>query len=377
MAAEKPHEDIKKVYLFSGEVDPRRQSAVDELIEQLVDPEVRAFDLQEFDGNESSAEGILSAASTVPLLSERKVVVVDRVERLNPEDQLKIAGFIPKMGAKTCLILLVGEDESRSRPRKASREKENSESQKRKRGLQQELVTAVKKHGVVVSFAKLKSEGIGALVSKQVTSRGKKIESLALQNLSRIMQASPSTIESEVEKLCAYVGDHEIISAGDVDQVITKSPEDRIFPLIDAVAAGQEGHAVHLLNETFAASARPDIEVLRILPMVAKHFRMLYQVKFLQTQGVRVLSSTPEELRSLLPLEHNPLSLLDWQQRKLMDQARAFSLDEIRTCMKEILACELAAKGQGEADGSPKLHMEILVLKLSRRKQAQRAAATR
>ena len=365
---------IYTAYLFTGEVDSRRAAAVDRIVSQVVDAGSETFDLEKFDGNAASVENILAAINMVPFGSDRKVVVVDRVDRLNPNDQERIAAFIPKLGQQSCLILLASEDgTSKSKPSQAAKEKtadeEGPESQKRSKGLQPKLAAAVKAHGKVVSLPKLKSQDLAALAAQIVKAHSKKIEPLALQALTYSVAAHPATIEREVEKLEAYTGDRDTITLNDVERVVPRSPEDRVFPLIDAVAAGQSETAVHLLNETFMASPKPDNEVMRMVSLLAKHFRLLYQVKYLMTEHkVRYLDSLPDELQSMLMREHNPISVLPWQKPKLINQANMFTLDDLRRCLKQTLLCELAVKGLGRSNASPRLNLEMLVLKLSRRK---------
>lgn len=358
-------DEIKKVYLFTGKIDPRRQSAVDDLVARIVDADSAAFDLEKFDGDTSNAEKILAAANMAPFTSERKVVIVDQVDKLSADDQSRIAGFIPKLGERSCLILLGGEADSSRKKTSASKE---GNTQKSMKGLQSELAAAVKKHGAVVNFAKLKSEALGALIMEAVKSQGKKIEPAALQALVRSVESNPSVIKNEVEKLATYAADRDTITFSDVDKLISKSPEDRLFPFIDAIAAKQQDRVVQLLDETLAASAKPDNEVLRILSMMARHFRMLYQVRFLRDQGIRNLNSVPEEIQSMLPVEQNPLSMMDWQREKLVAQSNHFTLKDIRECLRQVLACELVAKGQDFKESSPRLNLEMMVIRLSQRR---------
>lgn len=372
-------DDTKRVYLYTGEVDARRQSAVDDLVARLVDTEFAAFDLGIFDGNDSTAENILTAAATAPLTSQKKVVIVDRVDRLSAGEQVRIADFIPRLGAKTCLVLLTSEEElSRRRPsgsRQAKNEgEENREQRKRAAGLQPELAAAAKAHGAVVNFAKLKSDGVGTLVREALARHDKKIQPPALQALVGSAQSNPAVIESEVAKLAAYTAERDTITADDVDKVVCKSPEDRVFPLIDAIAARRPAEAIRLLHETFAASPKPDDEVPRILGLLGRHFRMLYQTRFLKNQGVKHLGSVPEKLQSMLMQERrqSPLSVTPWQKGKFLQQANSFSLEEIRGCLKQVLSCELAVKGITE-EGSPRLNLEMLVLRLCRRKRTAKS----
>ena len=367
---------VPVAYLFSGEVDARRDQAVDDLIGRMVDPGSAVFDLSRFEGDEANADGIIAAAMTLPLASERRVVVVNRIERLDPDDQCKIANFLVKLGPASCIIFLTGEDGKPKQGSKSSKKDEDEEpeegaTKKRKKGLQSELVKAVKAHGQVVDFARMKSEDLAALIASSIAALGKKIDPSALQSLARSLTANPGSIEKEAEKLAAYAGDRDRITLEDVDAVTTKSPEERVFPLIDAIAARRPDHAIRLLNETMAASAKIDSEVLKIISMLAGHFRRLYQVRFLKEQGVKNFAYVPEELRELLPEDSrmNPLSMQDWQLKKFVEQSGAFSLEELEQCIKHILTCELASKGIGKGDGSSRLNLEMLVFKLSQRKR--------
>ena len=368
-------EGKKDVYLITGEVDSRRQSKLDEL---AAPPKGGVdSDIEKFDGFRATADQIIEAVATLPFLAERKVVIVDRVDRLNPDDQGRLAKFIDKLGPAIRLILITSEGQGKQAQSRQKKEEEEDEGEpkKRKKGLQPELSKKVKSVGTVVDFGKMRMGDLSAELRKGLQARGKKIEGEALQALTNSISANPSIAGSELDKLVAYVGDQAAITVRDVDRVVTKSPEDRVFPLIDAIAMRRPHSAMRLLNETFAASAKPDGEVPKILGMMGRHFRLLYQTKFLQTQGVSNLKAVPEELQALLIQERklNPAGLADFQQRLFSEQANAFSLNEIELCMKHVLACELAVKGLGKTAASPRLNLEMLILRLSQRKRSRQA----
>ena len=363
----------KEVYMITGEVDSRRQAAVQELVTPLKGS--GDFEIEKFDGFKATADEIIEAMATLPFLSERKVVVVDRVDRLSPDDQGRLAKFIPKLGPASRLILMTADDQGKQTQarRKRDEEEEEEEPKKRRKGLQPEVSKAVKDVGTVLRFGKMRSSDLSAQLRKGLLARGKKIEEQALQALTNSIAASPAIADSELDKLVSYVGDRDPITLRDVDRVVTKSPDDRVFPLIDAIAMRRPQSAMRLLNETFAASAKPDGEVPKILGMMGRHFRLLYQTKFLQTQGVRDLTAIPEELQACLIQERklNPMGVTDFQQKKFMEQAGIFSLNEIELCLKHVLACELAVKGLGKTAASPRLSLEMLILRLSQRKKTR------
>lgn len=369
---------IKKVYLFSGEADSRREAAVNKIIEQAINPDWAVFDLQKFDGDSAVPEDIMVAAATVPFGSPKKVVIVYSVDKLNADAQSRLASFIPKQCEHACLILLANESGEGKRKPASSTKNVDSEAEgaKTKKGLRSELSAKVKEHGSVIKFPKLKSKELISLIkeniSASVSALGKRIEPGALETLARALEGNPASIEREVEKLATYACERDVITLSDVKFLIPIPPSDRVFALIDAVSAGRSDLAIEHLNDTLAYTTKQLEEILKALSLLARHFRMLYQVKFLMDEGrVRSLRFVPEELQALLPIEQNPLSMSDWQQNKLMDQARLFSIEELQQCLRLILNCELAIKGQGKAVGSPRLNLEMLIMKLSQRKSVK------
>ncbi len=365
---------IARVYLFTGESDDRRKAAVDEIVRTVVDAGSEMFDLEVVDGEEASAADILAAVSTAPFASQRKVVVVERVERLSQQDQQRIAAFLPKLSSGSCLIMLVGEQSSprarqKSRARAEQADESSGEQRKPARGLSADLEKAAKAQGRVETFARLKPAQLEKVAATEAEKHGKKIERAALALLSRSVEENAALLRREVEKLALYVGDRDTITIRDVENAACRSPEDQVFRLIDAIGRKRAGRAIRLLGDTFAASGRPENEVPRILALMARHFRLLYQLRFLKTAGVRRFDSVPSELQALLPKERGALSLSDWQRRRLLDQASLFSLDQVRDCLKRVLACELATKGLGADMGSGRLNLEMLVVRLCDRRQ--------
>lgn len=365
-------DSISRAYLFTGESDVRRQDAVQDLIRKLVEPSSEGFDLDVVDGEEVSASDVLSSVTTAPFMSERKVVVLERADRLPQDDQEKVAAFIPRLPSLSCLILLTGDDttsrsrqsQSKAKQKDKGDEDEAEEEKRPKKGLNPALQKAVKSHGSVVNFAKMKSDELGRTAVARAGRLGKRLDAGAAALLSRSVEGSAVLLDREIEKLAAYVGERDTITPKDVEAVASRSPEDKVFTLIDAIGARKSGDAMHLLDETLAASPKPEGDVLRILALMARHFRMLYQLRFLRDAGLRQFGSLPEEVAELLPKEPSVLSLADWQRNKLIAQLGYFSTDQLERCLREVLDCELAAKGLGAETTSNRLSLEVLLVKL-------------
>jgi len=362
------------VYMFTGETDVRRESELERLIEKALDAAFADFDLERFDGNNTSGEAVVMAAMTAPLGSGKKVVIVDRVDKLRPEEQLYLAEFIPKLSQNTCLILL-STDEFSAKQKKESKAgskdfediglEADGTSGRRRKGLQPELLKTVREHGKVYNFTKMKPDDIRIVVQDLLKEYGLQIQPTALQSLVQALESNPSVLSKEIEKLATYMGEQKTITSSDIESVITQTMEDRVFRVIDAIATRRPDQALKYLSETFSVSTRPDDEVTRILALIGRHFRSLYQVRFLKEQGVRMPQSIPEDLQGMMMEDGNPLDAPDWQRRKLSQQADMFTLNDLRDCLSSVLACELAVKGIGNATSSQRLSLEMLVLKLS------------
>lgn len=382
---------FEKVYLFTGEIDIRREIEIEKITSALINPDFRMFDLEELNASSVSGSDILSAVSTIPFASERKVVIVDRIEQLDADDQLKLVATIPHLSDQSCLIMMCAGSVKASKATKSSdsqqpkpaspqeddgsdedeTETDNTDGRKKK-GLTTQLTNAVKKNGAVINYIRMKADTLAPLIQQLVVNHGKDIKSPALTMLTSCLITNPSMADKEVEKLAAYIGDRKVISLEDVEAVIEKPDEDRIFPLIDAIASAQANRSVEFLNETFAASIKPDQDVLKTVSLLARHFRILYQAKFLQDEA-RSLGIPSDDIGSYMLKDQNPLKLSsDWQRNKINAQAKAFSKKELQWCMKRILECELSAKGIGKTGGTPRLNLEMLIFKLSQRKMGRR-----
>ncbi|MDH7481178.1 MAG: DNA polymerase III subunit delta [Armatimonadota bacterium] len=362
-----------RVCLFTGEVDARRYEAVDALINRFVDPAFAEFDLEYIDAETSSASQILSAVSTVPFASERKVVVVQDVDCLSADEQVKIADFLPKLSARSCLILLTSEKAIAVKPKSQAKEKASTgadgEEEAPRKGLQPKLRSAVAKYGTIVHAEKLKGEALRRAVVAEARKHGKDIQQAAAEALAYSIEGSLALMQREIEKLAIYIGDRKTITLADVERLTPRPPEDRIFPMIDAIGAGKQAQAIRLLQETLMASARPEEEVMRILAMLARHFRLLYQMAYLKQIGLDPFSKVPDDVADMLPKEHNILETAEYARRAMAAQLRFFTMPQIMKCLKQVLATELVTKGvEGEAS-SRRLNLEILIMRLCDRER--------
>ena len=107
---------------------------------------------------------------------------------------------------------------------------------------------------------------------------------------------------SQIEKLCIYCGNKELIGVADVKAIVSDTKVESVFEFTDALGAKDLGKALRMLTTLLEDGEAP----LRILGGVARHYRQLWQVRELldrkvpsgrSGEGLRDQSVLPEEGR--------------------------------------------------------------------------------
>ncbi|OFX15972.1 MAG: DNA polymerase III subunit delta [Armatimonadetes bacterium RBG_16_58_9] len=361
----RPREEAnKRAYLLKGEDEFRKRQELDKLIGSLVAEDFADFDLEELDGSSATADRIMAGLNVPPFSSSQRVVLVKFANKMNEDEQRKLATALPKAPRTGCLIVV------NPAPEKADgKVKKGSE-------VIGDLSRAIRKVGEVRSLPMMRPESARAFAKSLFVKSGKKIDERGLAHFVQRVGNDSSVIASEARKLIDYSGDSDAISAQDVATVTSETPEEKIFKLVDAIAARNQGQAVRLLSELFESGTNPDGDAARALAMIARHFRLLWQVKTLQESGIRNFTrdAVPDRIAAALPSSPNVLDVVarqGWMANRLSTQARSFTGGDLARCFAAISRADLMLKGITDDIEDPTVVMELLVLELSRKSPAR------
>jgi len=97
---------ISRLYLFSGEEEFLKREALDKLIQFLIPPPDRNFDLDILHASRSSTLEIINKASTFPVRSAKRLVIVYEVDKLKPSDQQLLLTHLKGLPDSSCLVLV-------------------------------------------------------------------------------------------------------------------------------------------------------------------------------------------------------------------------------------------------------------------------------
>jgi len=363
MAAKTKTTGEPRAYLLKGDDEVGKQQALDHLLAKLVAGDFIDFDLEHMEGDSTTSERIMAGLGVPPFGSPRRVVLVKYANKIDNAEQEKLATQIEKTPASGCLILV-----------NPAAEKDDG---KPKKGAEVigELSKAIRKIGEVKDFGGGTKAQIQARAHEYAqslfTKAGKKLDSNAMKTFLQRAGTDLSIIGSEAQKLIDYSGDSQKITQAEAEAVTSETPEEKVFKLIDAIAARNQALSLRLIGELLEEGDDPRSDAPKTLGTIARQFRLVWQMKALQEAGVRTFNkaSVPEDILAMLPSEPNLLEVLGrqaWMADRIGRQARSLSRADLIRCFNAIARTDQTLKGiDGDMD-DPTLAMDLLVMELAK-----------
>jgi DNA polymerase-3 subunit delta len=345
---------LRRVYLFHGEDDYQKEEALHLLRKEALDESFAEFDSQTMEAQSSAPEEILAAAGLAPFASPVRLVVVEGAEayrrRERADEADRLATGIAGLGASSCLVLVVGAEEDESG---------------RKTILNAKLDAAIRAHGAVVSFRALTEEALREWVHRRARSAGKQIEPEAAERLALASHGDRTALRNELEKAICYSGERPSITMEDVQATGSYDPEDVMFKLVEAITLQNADRSLRLLRELLRYDTRPQSVAGKLIALLGRQFRLLWQAGELQRRRVPHMSlrNLPEEVLSELPAETNIRSMT-WKGRELYQQAQRWDRRRLHEAFGLLLDCDLANKGGGEGSEDVVTNIELLIIRL-------------
>jgi DNA polymerase III subunit delta len=176
------------IYLY-GDEDVLKDEAVKAVLDRVVDPGLRDFNYDVRSAGQLEPDQVESLCTTLPMMADRRLVVIRDVELWNKRAKAKAAvlHYLSHPAPETVLILLAGA------PRKEAEKSEADDDLSRR-------TAAVE---VVRCSAKLAEKW----VHKRAEERGIRLEPEAAAHLVKAVDADLGAARSELDKLAGLAGD--------------------------------------------------------------------------------------------------------------------------------------------------------------------------
>lgn len=305
------------LYLLEGDdLQSRHDLALE--FANLVEEGLQAFNVESFYANEATnAAGrdqligaLLSTARTLPMMADRRVVIVHEAERLlapkrakDDDDQgdaeatkkgkrgatpaEELEAYVENPEPMTTLVFVAGSLDANRR-----------------------IVKLLRKHADVVDCGTLESPREAALwIQKRLEKDELTIDSKALNLLLQTTGLSLGRIRAEIEKLVLYAAGESAVTTTHVkDLVIPENESEGVFALIDAVRNSNAPKALLEISALFDAGVQPPL-ILGQLRAAAVQLRNDTRVRngleaVMRTDvAIKSSAGTPQHLLECLAVE--------------------------------------------------------------------------
>ena len=327
----------------------------------------RDFNFDSLDGEGAKVSDILAAVGNLPFLSDRRVVLVKRAERVEglgraSEGDAASAAKKKKAATGASAAARLSDGIAALPPTTVlilARTPETLEVGERagERCLNLALDKVIDGAGALINCTvDPKNSGFVAdILDKEAKARGLRLERGAAAHIAARCGSDIAQLLGELEKCALCAGLSSPITPAVIDEMTRPALGDTIFDLTDAIGERSAGKAISTLRELLERGEAPE----RLMSTVTGNLRQLLQARALLDAGLTLDAGAARkikpELSAQLPKEgrDNLLQALanqSWLARRLATSARRFSLPQLARALELALEADLAMKGI-EGDG--------------------------
>jgi DNA polymerase-3 subunit delta len=316
--------DLKPVYLIYGPEELLLDQAVERLQQRLSAIADLDFNLDVFDGDTSQPADVVAAANTLPFMSERRLVILRKADRMTADALGVLADYAADPNPGTTLVLV------------ASKMAKNLR-----------IYKAVDALGGVAEYKAPAKREYARTVVGMFADRGRKVGLDAAEVLVRAVGYDLRRLSVEIEKVISFTGAEITISRHEIEQVMSTTAPTSIFDFLDALGSRDCRDAMRILSALLDEGE----SVYGVHAMSVRHIRNLLSARALLDR---------DEPGSQTALISREIGVREWQARNLATQARRFDAAEL------VGALLSAAEGEGKMKTSrdPRLVLEIWVLEV-------------
>ena len=311
--------DLKKsdepapVYYLHGEETYMLDEAVDAVVDFAAPEGIDDFNYDIFQGRDATGEAIVSSCETLPMMTERRIVVVRDAQEMPDEELDSLSEYLEDPAETTCLIVHARTTETSLDGRRT-------------------VVKRLKKAGVSCEFAALYENEAGEIIGRHASKRDLRLTPAANAYLVEAVGTDLTALNSALDKIDLYVGELDesprVVDQDQVEEVVADTKVRTIFDLTDAMGDQKFQESIKVLDNMLLNGESP----IGILAMIARHFRIVAR---LHDPSVRSLSR--KEKASAVGVV--PYFLKDYQRH-----ARSFAPDDLARIRRDLMEVDRTLK---------------------------------
>ena len=259
---------IPNLMLFSGPEEYLKREAIAALRKKLLPEGLEALNEMVLEG--ASVREIMDAAETMPMMCERRIVVVRDWAAMLPGKSKDEESEVSKIEQwlqhppESCVTVFTFRTDPDNRKK---------------------ATTLMRKTATVVTFEPLNDAQLKKWINQRLKPYGKQMSPDAITTLAFMAGRDLTRLSGEVDKLAAYVGDADTIGVLDVQAIVPPSLEYNVFELMNRLLSGNLGAAQTMLTSLIQNGQNP----VGLLAMLSRQLRQLTHMRYALDAGKTVL----------------------------------------------------------------------------------------
>lgn len=234
------------VYFITGD-DLYLQELAITLFCQIIDAEYADFNINYFDSAEFIKD-IISACNTVPVFSDKKVVIVKTVNRLDESGKKQLEQYLKNHSIFTVLIIIDDAEKSK--------------------------LNNFYKYGEMVDCNRGNAFQVSGWIQDYVHNNGKKIEKSAVDLLVKYTSQNMKSAVNELHKLFSYC-ENDVIKKSDIELLVTPDEDFVGYNFTNAISNGQNNEALEILQSLIDKGEKASM----LLAFLNNQYRRMLQAR--------------------------------------------------------------------------------------------------
>ena len=298
---------LSPIYLLTGTEHYLIEDTLHKLIDKCLTAEEREFNLSKFDMREYPVEMAVEEAYTFPFMGGKRLVIIKDAffyssgkETAKVEHDLKkLESYLENPAPETVFVIIAPYEKLDER---------------------RKIVKLAKKNGEVLNGGALTVKELNQWVIERSKEHNVEIETSAIEQLIHLTSADLMTMATEIKKIAINVGEGGIITRDIVEGLVARSLEHNIFALVDGVVKQEADKAWKIYLDLLKQKEDP----IKILALMVRQFRILYQVKQLSQQGY-----SQKQMAGNLKLHPYVVKLTANEAKRFKDEELLSLLDQL------------------------------------------------
>jgi DNA polymerase-3 subunit delta len=331
------------VYYLHGAEDILKDEAVRAIIDRALDPSLRDFNLDQRSAPQLDPESLFSLCATLPMMSDRRVVVLRDVEGLKrkPKVRAVLLKYLERPSPETVLVLVQGSGDE---------------------GEDKEIARAAQS----VACTPLPPERVLKWLLHRAEASGVRLEEPAAAHLVRSIGTELGPLASELAKLAALPED-EPLSVERVGELVGVRHGETGFDWRDAVFDGRIPEAIRLLGPILDQPGSSGVKLVTLAGTTLIGVGVARSLLDRGTRGRALDDAVFETIR-----RNRVFGLLPWSEEKArwVRWASAWPAQRVRAGLRAILDADRALKMTTISDERGILADMVLKMAPARREAA-------